>query len=245
LRAVEDIDDAAFFARVSEFGRLPTSSAPTPGKFAEAYQQAFATGAEAVICLCVSSAASATYSAAQTGCELLPGADITVVDTQVATVAQGFMVLAAAQAAEAGAGRDEILARALEVRERTHLFAALSTLKYLAMSGRVSSLAAGLLDVKPVLTMRGGKLEMLERVRTQAAAWRRVVQLAATTAAGRPVEQMAILHADAREAALRFEPMLRAAMACPAEIMLAPLTPGLSVVSGPGLVGVVFVTSKP
>jgi DegV family protein with EDD domain len=244
FRSGVDIDDVEAFVRIDHDGKLPTTSAPTPGQFAEAYQAAFDAEATSVLCFCVSAEISGTYNAAITARELLPDRDITVVDSRTLSMGQGFMVLAAAEAIQQGASKEQAIAIAESLRERTYVYAALATLKYLAMSGRVGHLAAGmanLLNIKPVLTVRDGKLDMLEKVRTQQKAWNRVVELTIESLGGRPIERMGLIHVNAPEKAREFEVRLREHLTCPDDIITAEFTPGLAIHSGTGIVGVVVV----
>jgi DegV family protein with EDD domain len=242
--AVYAINDADTFGRIDREGKLPTTSAPAPGRFISAFNIAFVRGAEKIICICVSSAVSATYAAAVTASESFPGREITVLDSATLSMGLGYMAIAAADAASQGTSVSEIIALTKDIRDRTHLFAALSTLKYLVMGGRVSNLSAGvatILDVKPILTIRDGKLDLLERVRTQKKAWERVIELSARKAGDREIEKMCILHVNAPGMARQFEDEIRSRMECPSEILFAEVTPGLSVHSGAGMVGTVFV----
>ena len=241
-----DIDDTSLFQRVDREGKLPTTSAPAPGDFLTAFQAAFDDGADQVICLAVSSKVSGTYDAARTARDLLLDQDITVVDTQSISMGQGFMAIEAAEAARSGAPREEVIERAMDVGGRICLYAALSTLKYLAMSGRVGHLTAGmagLLNIKPILTLQDGELQMLERVRTQGKAQARVIELAKDALAGSTAERMAVVHVAALEEARAFRERLRDHLSCPETIIIAELTAGLSVHTGAGVVGVAAVSA--
>lgn len=242
--AVYAVSDADTFRRIDADGKLPTTAAPSPGKFIAAFKNAFDAGYEKIICLCVSSEVSATYSAAVTASESFPEREIHVIDSRSLSMGLGYMAIAAAGAAAQGASLDEIISTIEDTRQRTHLFAALSTLKYLAMGGRVSNLAASMatvLNVKPILTIRDGKLDLLERVRTQKKAWERVIELSAIKTGEKQIEKMCILHVNAPDMAQRFATEIKSRMHCPSDLPLVEVTPGLSVHSGSGMVGTVFV----
>jgi DegV family protein with EDD domain len=241
LRAGVDIDDATLFARVDREGKYPTTSAPAPGEFAEAYRVAFARGADEIVCICVSSALSAVGQAATTAAGTMPDRRITIVDSQAVAMVQGFMAIEAAEAAQAGAPAEEIVRRAIAARDRSTIYGALATLKYLAMSGRVGHVAAGfanLLEVKPIVTLVDGKLQMLERVRSRKRALARVIELTSEALAGRTLKRLAVQHVACPEEALAFKEQLCAAISCPDEVVIAEFTPGLSVHTGAGLIGV-------
>jgi len=239
-----DISSTEVFARVDREGRLPQTAAPSPGEFQAAFERALDDGAESILCLNISTAVSGTCDAARLAAQELPGRDITVLDTRQLSLSQGFMVLAAAEAAARGAGKDEALAAALAVGERTRLYGALSTLKYLALGGRVSQFAAmagNVLNIRPILTVRDGKLDLLEKSHTRKRAWARLIELAAEQLAGRCPERLAVLHVAALDDAEAFAQELRASLRCPEETLTCELLPGLSVHTGAGMVGVAFV----
>jgi DegV family protein with EDD domain len=247
FRDVFDVDNKTVFARVDRDGKLPTTSAPSPGVFVEAFKSAFASGADQILCITISSEMSAVYTAARTAAEMFSDKKILVVDSRTVAFGEGLMAIEAAKAIAGGASIEEAINAAQDLRDRTHLFAALSTVKYLAMSGRVGQVAAGfasLLEIKPILTLRNEKLEMLERIRTQKKSWARVIELSIEAAGAHPIEQLVILHVNVPEAASQFEKQVRLALPCPQEIRHVEMTPGLSIHTGAGLVGIVLVTHK-
>lgn len=242
-----DIDDALLFEKVDKLNKLPTTSAPSPGAFASAFESALTAGAESIVCICVSSKVSATYNAALTACEQFPGRDIAVIDSLTLSMGQGFMVLAAAEAAQDGASKEEVIAQALDTGQRLHVYAVLSTLKYLALSGRVGKFAAGMADtlsIKPLLTIQDGKLDVLERIRTRKKAIERLLELAGQSADGKGIERLAIIHVNHPEGARELREQLCATLPCPQQIITANFTPGLSVHAGSGVVGVVLLNSR-
>lgn len=241
-----DIDDHLLFEKVDSLQKLPTTSSPNPDDFIKSFKQAFAQGADAVICICVSSKISSTYSSAMTAREHFPDREIRVIDSLDLTMGQGFMAMAAAEAALRNSDPDEIVAIVEETRKKMHTMGVLPTLKYLALGGRVDKHIASFADainIKPILTVIDGKLDLLEKVRTRKKAVTRMLDLLAQKVGDKKIERMAIVHADDLEGAREMETLVRDVFKCPETILIAEFTPGLSVHAGAGLVAVIIQAS--
>jgi len=239
-----EIDNPAMFALIDKTGKLPTTAAPSPAAFSTAFHDAFASGADSIICVTVGSAISRTYESALVAANEIPDRKITVVDSEHLSLAQGFVAITAAEALLAGASHDEAVASARSLIPRTYLYGALSTLKYLALGGRLSNLAANmgnLLNIKPILTMKDGKLDLLEKIRTNKVAMNRLVELLVNSVANREIERVAILHVMNPSGAEELKSMLGQSINLPAETSLFDFGPGLSVHTGSGMVGCVLV----
>lgn len=240
-----DIDDHSLFEKVDRLKRLPTTSAPNPSDFISEFEAAFEQGAEEIVCVCVSSKVSSTYDSAVTACEHFLGREIRVVDSLNLTIAQGFMTLAAAEAALNGASSDEIVALVEETGRKMHTFGMLPTLKYLALGGRVDKTVAGLADtisIKPILTVKDGKLDLLEKVRTRKKALQRLLVLVDQSVHKEKIKRLSVFHANDPEGAAEMEALVREVFPCPEEIVIAEFTPGLSVHAGSGLIGITVQT---
>jgi DegV family protein with EDD domain len=243
----EEIGDEKLFQMIDEQQTLPTTAAPSPNAFEKAFQLAFDRGADQVVCICCSSKVSATYDAAKMAAKEFSGKAIAVIDSLQLTLAEGFQVLRAAELAEEGAELDEIVDAIEELKPRLHVYGALPTLKYLAMGGRMGKMAAGLADtlnIKPILTAKEGKLELLEKVRTWRKARNRLVQLAVEAAKRTTIEQIGMFHVNNVNGTLELYGDLVKTLAVPEEYLLEEFTPGLSVHAGSGVIGYVLVMAK-
>jgi len=189
-----------FWQNCARHQELPETSAPSPGAFAEAFSELADQGAKGVVCVTLSSKLSATFQAAVLGASnVADRIEVRVVDSLLATVAEGIVVLDAVAAAESGGDLGAVAAAASSSRERIGLYGALASLVNLRKSGRLGSAQAlfgGLLDIKPVLEVKDGVLELESRPRTRS---RSLEYLASKARASGELDRLAVVHAAASD----------------------------------------------
>lgn len=235
-----------FFALLRAARRFPTTASPPPAAFLEAFREAAARAADAVLCVTLPATFSGTYAAALAAAELagreLPALTVRAVDSHCLAMCHGFAVLAAARAALAGASLDEAEAAVRAVAERAYLVGALDTLRYLAKSGRVPAVlhwAASLLQIKPVLAAEGERVRLAGRTRTMPRALERIERLVEERYDGARPLHLAVMHADAPAAAARLAEALRERLR-PEELLVTEFTSVMGAHTGPGFVGAAF-----
>jgi DegV family protein with EDD domain len=193
-KAGTDISTEDFWRRMTApDAPFPKTAASSPGDFRAAFEKAFADGADAVVAVHVAGTLSGTLKAAQAGRAMLPDREIHVVDSGSASMGEGILALLGVELARMGVSAAEI-ARILTDRAKDlDLYVALDTLEYLKKGGRISGARAAigtLLSVKPIITIRNGEVEAIEKPRTSGKARARVTELLTE----RPVERVAILY---------------------------------------------------
>ncbi|KUO71944.1 MAG: hypothetical protein APF77_04655 [Clostridia bacterium BRH_c25] len=162
-----DLTLEEFLAKLEKAEVLPTTSQVTPGTFIEAFREETDRGNK-VIAIHGSSQLSGTYNSAVMAKEQIGGADIHVIDSMGITLGAGMMVIKAARLAEEGMEPEEIVREIEAVRENMKHLIIVDTLKYLQKGGRLSlsaSVLGSILNIKPILTVVNGKLEVFEKAR--------------------------------------------------------------------------------
>jgi DegV family protein with EDD domain len=233
-----DIDRDLFYKKIDEMGIIPTTSQPSPGRFADYYRELTDQG-HSILSITITSKHSGTYQSAVLAKDMVPEADVEVFDSLTISFGTGYMVLEAARAAEAGQSRESILKRLEEIKDNMYLGLTPATLKYLQMSGRVGRLAtafASLLDVKPVITVEDGLLEARENVRTRAKATNRLLELAEEKLGTTDPINIGVFHARSPEEG---QALLEEAQARfnGQETLIGDFPISLAVHGGPGILG--------
>jgi len=241
-----DLVPSEFYVMLEEAKELPTTSAPSPQDFIDAYQEV-AKDADSIACILVSSGFSHMgLQAALTARESVSEVPIEIVDSQTAVGAYGFVVLAAAKAAAAGKSLPEVLKAAQDVQKRVNLILTLDTLKYLAKGGRIGKAAhwAGtVLSIKPILEVPNttGTIEPLERVRSRPKAIRRLLELMQERVGEEQRVHASVDHANVPEEADHLKSQISSLFDC-AEIFINDWAPVAGVHCGPGVIGISFYT---
>ena len=237
-----DIQADQFFRRLERDPNMPRTSQPSPALFAHAYQKLVDEGATEILSLHISAKLSGTMESARQGAQGIEHVRIEHLDSANVSLALGIGVMEAAKLARAGSTLDEAMALAADIFRRTHIFVTLDTLEYLRRGGRMSrgqELLGTLLKVKPVLSIQGGEVVPVGRVRTRQRAIEDIISRCADL---RPVEHLFVLHSTTPDESIYVRDRL-AALDAHAAITVGRITPVVGVHGGPGVLGVGVVTA--
>jgi DegV family protein with EDD domain len=238
-----DLTNEEFFRKLAASRELPRTSQPSTGEFLDVYHR-LAQDTDRILSIHLSSGFSGTVDTARRAArDLIGGCTIEVVDSQTVSMAMGFAVIAAAKAARDGASLEDCSGAARSVLRRQRLAVALDTLEYLRRGGRIGRAAAfvgGLLDIKPVLTIRNGEAHPLSRVRTRPKALEEMLRFCLED--GSVVDAVVMHSTDAPEADKLAEEVKRR---CPAvSVHVGAIGPVIGVHGGPGLLGLAVVRAE-
>ena len=184
-----------FYEMMAERDELPETAAPAPGKFEAAFRRQRDAGADAVVCITISSDLSATMAAAENAARIV-GDDfpVHVVDSKSITAGLGTQVILAAEKAREGASADEVVALVEDLRSRTRVLGSLDTLENLKKGGRIGGAQAmlgSLLSIKPMIDISTGAVEEAGKHRTRK---KSLEALVAKLDESPGVEHLAIMH---------------------------------------------------
>ena len=192
-----DLTTDQFFAKLTRSKALPVTSVPSPGDFAGAYDR-LAEETDEILVIAVTSKLSGTHEVALQSTGLMKRkCRIEVVDSQSAIMGLGFVVIAAARAAQGGAKYDEVLEIVRRNIPRVEFRAAFDTLEYLQRGGRIGkaqALLGSLLKINPIIGLKDGEVIPCGRERSRARAIDHLYNFAAGYS---HIEELAVEYATA------------------------------------------------
>jgi len=237
-----NITPSEFYTRLKKTTVMPTTTQVTVAKFHEIYQSLLAQDYQ-ILTIIISAKLSGTLNSALQAREMLPAdAPIEIIDSNSTAMGLGFHVVTVARAIEQGATFAECVALAQKARDHTGIFFAVDTLEFLHRGGRIGGATRFLgtmLNFKPILELRDGRVEPIERVRTRGKSLSRIVELAVEQVGSRSPVRLSTLHANAPDDA-KLVMQEASDKLHPIEAIFSEVSPVVGVHAGPGVVGLVY-----
>jgi DegV family protein with EDD domain len=236
-----DLTPAEFYKMLAKENALPTTSQVTPQAFYEIFQKLVDEGHE-VLAIIFSSELSGTFQSSVIAKDMVKTGRVEIFDTKGASVGHGLTVLEAARMAKEGKDLDIVLAKAKEMAGRMEHIFVVDSLDMLKKGGRISATQAflgGMLNVKPVLQLKEGKIIPLDKVRGWKKALAKLINVMEER--GRDFEQqvIGISHADYEEMAKDLAEQIKARFKVK-DIFISEIGPVIGSHTGPGTIALFF-----
>lgn len=242
LEGVE-LDIAAFMALLQTSAELPKTAAPPPELFIKEFERLALLG-EPILCIHPSSEVSGTVRSAQVAAAEFPGLDVRIIDTRLIASPIATLVTLAAEWAEAGESAGAIEAKVRQLASRCRIYFLVATLEYLQKGGRIGSASAllgSLLQIKPILTFRDGKVHPCEKERTHRQALNRLKEITVSQISRTGSGYLTVLHAGVPEQGQQLANDLKQRLGLD-QVPVYDMPPAIVTHGGPGIMGVAFFT---
>jgi DegV family protein with EDD domain len=230
-----DLTPDDFFIKLASSATVPFTSVPSLGMFADTFDR-LAKETDEILVITVSSELSATYQTAIQSIELMKkNCRVEVIDSRLAIMGEGLIVIAAARAAQAGAKLEEVLDEVKRNIPRVDFRAAFDTLEYLRRGGRIGraqALLGSMLKINPIIGLKDGVVFPFGREHSRTKAMERLYDFAMSYS---HIDEMAIEFAtSAEEAEVLVE---RLSTKFPGErVYRSRTSPVIGTHTGPGLI---------
>lgn len=238
-----EIDTATFLAKLKASTILPKTAAPPPALYTPIYQKIADAGDSAIV-ICPSADVSGTVRSATVAAQDFPNADIRIIDTRTIAAGLGTIVRQAVQWASDGLSADEVFARIIELQTHAHVYFLVDTLDYLYKGGRIGGAAmlfGSILQVKPILTVIDGRIDVAEKQSTKRRALARVRELIETQAPHNAESRVSVMYGENKAEAETFAAELKKELGVD-EIPLYLLPSAILVHAGPATLAVSYFT---
>ncbi|HBQ24980.1 MAG TPA: hypothetical protein DD791_01180 [Syntrophomonas sp.] len=235
-----DISHAEFYNIFKSSKTFPTTSQPSAGEFLEVFQR-LSCDDEALV-VAISSELSGTVQSALMARNMLETRlqkNIHIIDSRSSSMGMGFQLLKAGEMFAQGRTMTEVIEEVERIKIQQEIYFIVDNLEYLVRGGRLrksSGLIGNLLQLKPVLTVKEGKLELFDKVRTSSRAIKLMIQQVEKNKSW--LEQLAVIHVQAEEQALKLQQDLQEQYGITA--LISEAGPVIGAHTGPGTLGIAF-----
>jgi DegV family protein with EDD domain len=239
-RAGVDLEASEFYRMMHASKKLPNTAQPTAADFIDLYTR-LADEVDEIVTVVISHHMSATLQSAEMAKEQFTKVPVHIIDSESVSLGLGMMAIAAARVAAQGQDAKAVIQLVEEIKRRIKVIFTVDTLEYLHKGGRIGGATAFLgsaLNVKPILYIKDGRIEPLERQRTRKHSITRLLEIMEANVGSAEVN-VAVLHGNIPDEAHELEQQIRGRFNC-VELVTSEMGPVIGVHAGPGTLGLVF-----